>query len=97
MGRQPGWNGSHISRMEATIHKRRAERSITKMVPTANLRRAQRKPIHSQEAPAKSSVAEVQSRTDGSDRTGRTELTVQFRFWFLFGLGLSVLVHGSGK
>ena len=43
------------------------------------------------------SVAEVQSRTDGSDQTGRTELTVQFRFWFLFGLGLSVLVHGSGE
>jgi hypothetical protein len=42
------------------------------------------------------SVAEVQSRTDGSDRTGRTELTVQLRFWFLFGLGLSVPVHGSG-
>ena len=43
------------------------------------------------------SVAEVQSRTNGSDQTGRTELTVQFRFWFLFGLGLSVLVHGSGE
>ena len=42
------------------------------------------------------SIAEVQSQTDSSDWTARTELTVRLRFWFPFGLRLSVPVHSSG-
>ena len=41
-------------------------------------------------------VAKIQSWTDGSDWTARTELTVWLRFWFSFGLRLSVPVHSSG-
>src|ERR1700678_3026017 len=41
-------------------------------------------------------VAEVQFRTDGSDRTARTELSVQVQFWFWFGRQPAVQVRSSG-
>ena len=82
LGRQPGWNGSHISKMEATIHKRRAERSITKMVPTAK-RRAQRKPIvkRLRQSPTQANVSfiselgEVRSVRVSHNRKGCTMYT----------------------
>src|ERR1700678_1801676 len=41
-------------------------------------------------------VAEVQFRTDGSDRTAQTELSVQVQFWFWFRRQQAVQVRSSG-
>src|SRR6202522_1948527 len=46
--------------------------------------------------PTAARVAEVQFRTDGSDRTARTELSVQVQFWFWFGRQPAVQVRSSG-